>query len=202
MPRQSKDHVKDKMMKAYVSDINARFRKNKRKLKPLIKPLIIDAITSCPEMESVRSGILRLDLGLTADPTSEIAAAVADSVTVERDTFRYSGGMIRGSVRVFIQPSDNLNLLTLPSAVQITEKGAELPWLDWLLHYGDSVIIANFGVRYKDAGRTGGAIMVKGTRPFRISPLYSGVATDNFVTRALNSKFPEIEGKIWQTILS
>lgn len=202
MAKQTRDYVKEQMMKAYVSDINARFRKNKRKLKPLIRPLVVDAIMNCPEMLSVREGQLKYDLGLTIDPSSDIANAVADSVIVERDTFRYKAGKITGSVRVFIQPEDNLNLLNLPSAVQVTEKGEELPWLDWMLHYGDSVIIANFGVRYKDAGRTGGAIMVKNVRPFRINPMFSGTAGDNFITRALNSRFPDIEGKIWQTILS
>jgi hypothetical protein len=202
MRKSSAKTIQEEMMKAFVSDINARFRKNKNKLKPLVSPLVYDAVYSCPEMESVRGGKLRLDLGLTIDPTSDIASAVAQSFTVERDTFRYKSGKVEGSVRVYVQPSDNLNLLDLPSSFQVTEQGALLPWLDWMLHYGDSVIIANFGVKYKEAGRTGGAIMIENGRPFRIDPRFSGTMADNFITRALNGKYPEIENKIWQTILS
>jgi hypothetical protein len=128
---------------------------------------------------------------------------VAESVYTKFSPFKYLGGFIIGRSFVAIQPANHFELLTLPQAVVIIEDGARLPWLDWLLHYGDQIIIADFGVKYQSGrGRSGGATMEKGGTPFRVNPQYSGVSGNNFIVRALNRRRREIEREIWRSILN
>lgn len=200
--KKTNKQVQEDIMKEYVLQINKKVTKNSRKIKKAIEPILFDAVLDCPEMESVRSGTLKYDLGLTIDPSRDIAEAVAKSTQIITRKFTYTAGAIRGGTSVKIQPKTYLNILSLPKSVVITEKGAVLPWADWMINYGDSIIISDFGVKYTDAGRTGGAIMVQGSRVFRIDPTYSGTEEDNFISRALNTRIPDIESRIWQIILS
>ena len=106
-----------------------------------------------------------IDFGLTTDPTSLISWVIADSMRIRYtpDT-RYIA-----LFSIEIQPASHENLYDLEVAYQETEKGVQLPWLEWLLEMGDSVIISDFGVKYKEAGRTGGAVMIKNFTPFRVN---------------------------------
>ena len=76
--------------------------------------------------------------------------------------------------------------------------GGSLPWLQWLLLEGDSIIIANFGVEYSNEaqGRAGPARMTRQARPFRVNPKFSGTKDDNFITRSLSGRILEIEKAI------
>ena len=178
----------DKNFKRFIDkELEARIRKSiagaRRKIRNALKPLIIDAIYSSPEMNSVRSGLLKYDFGLTTDPTPLISWVVADSMTI-----RYTPDTKYIALfTIQIQPSSHENLYDLKVAYQETEKGDSLPWLQWLLEMGDSVIIADFGVKQTRGGRTGGAIMIENyNAPFRVDSYYAGTISDNFITRALN----------------
>jgi len=201
MKRGKRDTVND-AMKAFLDLINQKVSKNRRKIPAVLNPIIFDAVYNCPEMDSVRSGKLKYDFGLDFDPTERIASAVARSIKPTIGKFKYISGKIVGNIQVDVQPKDFLNLLALPSAIVVTEKGDELPWLDWLLTYGDTIITGNFGVKYTNAGRSGGAVMVKGFSAFRVDPSFSGTEDDNFISRALNSKIPQLESALWQNILN
>jgi hypothetical protein len=67
--------------------------------------------------------------------------------------------------------------------------GNTVDWLKWLLTAGDSIIIADYEVIYKDTprSRSGYALMIspKMSKGFRVDPAYSGTIDDNWITRAL-----------------
>lgn len=199
--KQTNKEIQNLILKAYLEEVNKKVSRKALDIKLNLRQIIINAILNCPEMESVRSGILRVDFGLYFDPSTEIANAVSDSIEVSIKTFTNANNKINGGVSISVQPS-NFSNLKIPASVIITEKGQELPWLDWLLLHGDSVIITNFGVSHREGGRSGGAIMIPNIRPFRVNPAFSGVESDNFISRALNKNMAEIENRIWQTILS
>jgi hypothetical protein len=143
-------------------------------------------------MISVSSGLLKIDFGLNFDPVAAIANAVAQSIIIKFKPFNIK--LTSGGYNIRVQPLDYLNLLSLPEAVVITEKGVSLPWLDWLLTYGDSIIIADFGVKYSTGkGRAGGGYMLPTERPFSVNAAYSGTVDDNFITRAIMNQIPSIE---------
>lgn len=198
----SSNEIHNKIMKGYVSDINKHIRRAIPKMKRRLAPFVFNAIFNSPEMLSLRGGKLRIDLGVVNDPSYMISEKVSDSVEIQITKFKYIGGAITGGAKVNIQPTDNLNVLTMPESTYITEKGVEIPWLDWLLNYGDKVIILDFGVTYKPGGRTGGGIMTPRNAPFQVDPRFSGVQNDNFITRALNKTRKKIEGEIWNSIVN
>lgn len=184
-------------------ELETRIRKSiagaRRKIRAALKPIVIDAIYNCPEMRSVRDGLLKYDLGLTSDPTPLISWVIADSMTV-----RYTPNTSYIALfTVQIQPGEHENLYDLNVAYQETEKGESLPWLQWLLEMGDSPIIADFGVKHTMGGRSGGAIMIENYHaPFRIDSYYSGTPTSNFIIRALDRNRQKIQEIAWQTYLS
>jgi hypothetical protein len=173
-------------------------QKNYAKIRRAVKPVIVDAIYECPEMESLRSGKLRYDLGVKIDPTLLIAWSVADTMKLQ---YTYSNQYIF-NFSISIQPGRYGNLLDLPQSVIISENGKKIPWLEWLLTNGTKIIMADFGVLYKEGtGRTGGAITVQNITPFMIDPAFAGVVGDNFISRALNKNSQKIQQSAWQTLL-
>lgn len=173
-------------------------QKNYAKIRRAVKPVIVDAIYECPEMESLRSGKLRYDLGVKIDPTLLIAWSVADTMKLQ---YTYSNQYIF-NFSISIQPGRYGNLLDLPQSVIISENGKKIPWLEWLLTNGTKIIMADFGVLYKEGtGRTGGAITVQNVTPFMIDPAFAGVVGDNFISRALNKNGQKIQQAAWQTLL-
>jgi len=189
------DHL---VKKSLEKVLRAEIAKKRPKMRSAIKAVITDAIYDCPEMQSLRLDKLKYDFGLTEDPSWPIAWAVADSMKLKYIiTDEYVGGF-----EVSVQPGKYDNLYALSVAYQDTEKGQSLPWLQWLLEHGDAIIIADFGVKYTNHGRSGGAVMIENFRPFRVDPSYSGVTGNNFITRALNSSLPLIQSTAWQIFTS
>lgn len=185
------------ILKALQNNAKKVIQSNYKKLRSSIKPIIVDAIYDCPEMVSVRSGKLKYDFGLDFDPTLLIAWSVGDSMKL---SYSYPPNAIF-KFYINIQPVKYDNLLSLKEAYIQTENDT-LPWLEWLLLYGTSPIIYDFGVLYKEGeGRSGGAIMVQNHGVFMVDPSYSGTSEDNFIVRALNKKLPEIQQTAWQTLL-
>ena len=180
------------MLEAIAKQANKVFARLTKQVQNKIYPIIYSAIYSSPEMNSVRNGKLKFDFGLTLDPTISIATAVADSCRVYAENVKVVGGKITGGITVNIQPQNYLNVLNIPQAVNIIEDGSELPWLEWLTLHGNQIIIADFGVKYVDGGRTGGAIMVEQAKPFRVDPNYSGSEQDNFISRSISGITPAL----------
>lgn len=172
-------------------------QKNYKKIRAAVKPHIVDAIYDCPEMESVRSGKLKYDFGIDFDPTLVIAWTVADSMQL---SYSYSQNYIF-NFQVAIQPLNSTNLLSLPQSIIKLGSGSSIPWLEWLLKRGSQIILIDFGVLYKEAGRTGGAIMAQNISPFMVDPTYAGTDEDNFISRAISKKINNIQQTVWQTLL-
>ena len=189
------------LLGALVKQVDSLFSSKVTVVRTSLFEVIKDCVYNSSEMESVRSGQLRLDFGLTQDPTESISIAVAKSVDVTVKKSYLSGRKIAGGLEVKIQPADYLNILTIPEAVNIIEDGKALPWLSWLTSYGNQIIIVDFGVEYvQGKGRTGGAIMTTDARPFRVDPSFSGVPYDNFITRSILLNIDKIQNVIKDSI--
>jgi len=191
---ETNSQIEAKILKAIAQDVNKGFSQKINLVKDIFSRNVYSAIISCPEMNSVSGGVLKIDFGLLFDPVAAIAGAVSDSVSVQFK--KINNKLTAGGFSVTIQPLDYLNLLSLPEAINITEKGVTLTWLDWLLTYGDSIIIADFGVKYTSDGRTGGGYMSPEAKPFKVNLMFSGIADNNFITRAIDAKLPDIENDL------
>lgn len=148
-----------------------------------IRDVVITAIKNEPEYYSLLSGRLLGEFGLT-DPTSKLDAILAQlskQILVSFD---------KNTLKVQAIHADLKDILALPEALQLTNKGVQLDWLDWLLVKGDRVIIREYIVEpaLGRKSRTGLAIMVKEKRgKWKVPSQYSGTIRKNWITRALDN---------------
>lgn len=198
--KETTQQLVDKIKNILKDQARARIRKNQPRVRSLIKYELYNAIYECPEMESLRSGKLKWDFGLDFDPSMAISEAVSGAFK----TKYIENQSTVAQFEIDIQPLSYLEVLELPEAVQITERGEVLPWLEWLLTYGSTIVcIDGFGVKYASAGRSGGAVMIEGYnfgQPFMVDPLYAGTKGDNFITRAISANKDKIIGAAWEII--
>lgn len=168
-----------------------RLKNKKRAIRENIKTALTASLASSPEILSLSSGNLKTDFGLTDDPSDEIVSSVVSTIRLGINPVRSTGTKIKGGISLYIQPSSYSNLLSLGISSQEIEDGGKLPWLHWLLTAGDRVLVADFGVVYKQGrGRSDGGYMSNKSKPFRVDPFFSGVLEDNFVTRAIDRAYP------------
>ena len=185
-----------KVNKGLANIFNKRIFRQASTIEEQIKPLVSAALLSSPEIRSLSSGTLRIDFGLTQDPSADIVNAITNSLSVKVQRAIATASDIKGGISITLQPTDYDNLFSLSVATQITEKGDVLPWLEWLLTLGQQVVIADFGVQYGSYGRTGGGRMVKGAAPFKVDSQYAGTSDRNFITKAVEKISPQIQNII------
>ena len=125
------------MNKLLAKEGDKALRNASPRIKRRVKDLVLQAMGASKEISEISSGSLRLDFGLTQDPTTEIISSIVNSVYVEVRRVRATAGKLSGGVTIGIQPMEYQNLLTLPGAQQQIEDGSSLPWLSWLLTRGN-----------------------------------------------------------------
>lgn len=181
--------------------INDKLSSNTNTILRSSKEHIKQSILLSPEINSLSSSdplSLAGQFGFNNNPSSIISAIVNSIVDSTQVKFvPYDNRLRGGGFNISCQPSNFLNLLTIPEGHTVYI-GGDLHWLDWMLTKGDTIIVSNY--RYNPQtglGRSGFGNMVKGGA-FRVPPQYSGDLTNNFVTRALSN--PELDDKLTSLI--
>lgn len=182
---------------ALVRDLNAHLNKRKFVAVDKLKKAARSFILNQPEIYSLQQGgvvfslnsLFGLPKGTDISTVNTIADAVADSIQI---SFSKIDKDFKGGLTFKIQPEDFQNLLGLPEGHVVTQKGADLHWLDWLLTKGDTVIIAGYHYDVQGDGRSGVGTMIAGNS-FRVPSSFSGTTSDNFVTRAFIGNQKEVE---------
>ena len=157
-----------------------------------LQTLVMDRLMTAPEVQSIASGPLRVQLGLP-DGASRIASVIelwADSIEVS-----YVKALSDlGGILIDFADKDYSMALSLPAAEFTTEKGVSLPWLRWLLLEGSRAIVNSYSFKPSRFGRTKGGIMVRrDSSSWRVPAEAQGTASDNFATRALENIQDEID---------
>ena len=188
---QTENQFKKKVNKAIAEEANKNVPKNIPKVRNQIRPLISSVLFASPEIQSLKSGLLRAEFGLDSDPSAEIVNAIISTIKVQY--FPITSKNLTGGLRIIMQPASFSNLLSLDIAQQPIE-GGSLPWLEWLLTFGDSIIIADFGVQFGafEDTRSGQARMNSKFAPYKVNSAFSGTRDDNFITRAIQTIEPDI----------
>lgn len=181
------------LLRAMSNQLSYMFQRSQAPLKQQIRKIVYDALISCPEVQSLRSGTLKYDFGLVSDVTDMMVSDISEAIEIEYKPVRLSFRGFSSVLKIYLsQERINLMMSSAWWAHIPTETAGSLPWLKWLLTAGDSVVIAGYSVAYGNWGRSGGAIMFK-YKNFQVDPNYSGTIEDNFITRAINQKQDEIE---------
>lgn len=179
---------------AIAQYLNDKIKKNKARTINQIKNYIPSWIQSQPEIVSLQSqtpNTLFALFGLRPGSTNAVVDDIVNSV-VNSLSFNFTSidSQLNGGLIIEIQPTDFQNLLSLQSGHVVYSDG-DLHWLKWLLTMGNSVIIANYNYSPQSgSGRSRQGIMKFGGS-FRVPPQYSGIDTDNFITRALTGSVQE-----------
>lgn len=182
---ESNSKISGDILKALSEELKLIIFRKKPQIEGQIKQLIYETLLNCTEILSLRSGQLKFDFGLDYDPSVEIVSAIVNSTYVNFKQFKLSLNGVTNAFSIYIQPSDFSNLLNNKFATVVTEKGVSLPWLQWLLTAGDTIVITEYQVKYGPSGRSGGAQMIPNGF-FKVDSSFSGTPEDNFITRALS----------------
>lgn len=181
------NQIKQDMLLAIGAHLDRAMRGAASILPFLIKPLIFISIENTPEYQSLLSGRLLADFGIQNPDVvlTAIKDAVYSGLEVLYDRVTTSGDTIVGGLTIQFLRSDFSDVLP-------TERlaGTPIPWLQWLLTAGDSIVISNYTVSYDTNGansRTGQAFMIQSDVGYRVPPEFSGTSTNNWLTRAFDN---------------
>jgi hypothetical protein len=176
-----------------------------RALQPIddaIVALTLDVYRDSATYHSLINGLLKYNFGLPSDAKARvenILQTIVENLETSFYPFKVVGNEIRGKIRIQVLRTnfnDVLGLSTSTLNIESTHttgdvlnigESLELPWLQWLLIEGDTIIINDYDILYKPgAGRSGGAIMVpRDSRSWRVPPQFSGTIDNNWLTRTL-----------------
>lgn len=172
--------------------INAELASKKARIELECRSLASYWITSCPEMVDLAAGILSGPFGLYKGSESAAVSAISNAVksSVFAKVSMISKDFTKGGISIYFQPSNFTNLISLPQG-HVDYDGGDLHWLEWMLMFGDKVIVKNYSYKPNSGvGRSGRGSMTN-SGSFRVPPGYSGTADNNFVTKALSGKQQE-----------
>jgi hypothetical protein len=175
-----------------AENINKAVRKAIPQFKPAVSPLVSTLIQASPEYQALLSGRLKDELGLTTPDValSAIVKAIIDSITIEYTDAKISGDVITGSLTLSLLRTDYSDIIPLQDLA-----GTPIPWLQWLLTAGDSIVVANYNVGLRQgssASRAGSVIMIPSGQGYRVPPEFAGTENNNWLTRSLIGIEPEI----------
>lgn len=182
--------IASKILKALVPQINLLLNKSIKNIKSEIILALSNALKSEPEYSQLVSGMLKADLGISnSSVVDSIVEELANTTNVTLMPVSVFGNSIKGGILIEAIRSDNIsNIIYSDNAYVVDAKGYSMPWLEWLLLMGNSVLVKGYDVRYgpNPNSRSGNGIMVKSNRDWRVPPEYQGTAGDNWTTRAID----------------
>lgn len=197
--------LQNSILRILADEINTSIKKNSNKFKGAVKRSIARWLREQPEVKSLLdsgpdtlSAHFGLPDGTAAPSVNAIVDAVVNAVNIKIQNV--SRTLTGGYVEFSYNGSDIYNLIGLPDGYVITEKGTSLPWLNWLLTMGDTVIVVGYEYVPSTGGRSGGGTMLGGIA-WRVPPQFSGTIDDNFITRAMSGRETEME-QLLRSIIS
>lgn len=196
--------IEKKILKAIKEELDNRMQKIATQITKDLRNTLKEAIKRQPEYLSLDSGQLAADFGFR-DGKYRIDAIIdfwIANIVVKEETSKIKGDKISTGIQISIMSDNFEEVLNLPEASVVTNKGQVLPWLNWLLKLGSENIIQDYSIEYGPIkrSRSGAAIMVSNPGfHWSVPSKYSGVATDNFITRAIKNYQDRIEKSIEDT---
>jgi hypothetical protein len=167
--------------------------------------LIASRLTNSPHAQSILSGQLQKDFGLTENVAkaalTQLIAAVKRNIRVELRGV--TGSQLVFTMSVSILPEGLTSVLGNIGTYE--SNGHQIGWMRWLLTKGVEVVVEDYFVAYGPSiqSRSGGALMLntgKSGRDFRVDPAFAGTENDNFVVNTIREALPEI-GEIMRSYL-
>jgi len=190
---------------ALKSDLNECLRLAAIDSRREMRKLFELAITQDETWVSLHSGKLKGEFGLPSDGAirlREILNIWLDNIVVDYVPIRGTS-VLKGSFSLCMFAKDWIDVINSNSATIITDKGQSLPWLEWLLKFGDKTIVKEYTVKLTNSvrSRSGLALMKKDVKgKWRVPLEFSGTNNNNFITKLIDSLDNQIINIIEQAI--
>jgi hypothetical protein len=190
------------ILKALVPEVDSYFKNSISKLKLTLPAVIEKAIINTPEYSSIQSGILQYNFGIP-DPNIKLIGLL--NIWSNNIEINYSKPIIvRNTIKCNLSAGmikiDFSDVLYTEYAIVIDNlRGYSLPWLEWLLLEGNKTIIKNQKIIFgpNKASRTGFAVMRENqASTWKVPSQYAGTLRDNWITKAIDGAYAEIENTI------
>ena len=185
-------YFRNEVKKEIIKKLTASINRITESIETAIQALVKDKLMTSNVVNSIAGGRLRAELGLVdgAARIGNIIETWANSVEVKY--VKKLGDF--GGIMVTMQDQDYANVLSMPEAEFITEKGVVLEWLRWLLIEGNNKIVSSHFFKSSTRGRTGSGIMVaRQGASWKVPKQFAGTDNDNFATRALEDIQDDID---------
>jgi hypothetical protein len=194
--------IQNKILQTLLPDVTSYLDATITKIKNQLPGIVFSEIEAAPEYQSLSGGILQYELGIP-DPGNKLSGLIniwsnnivynykQPSISNNKIIAKFSASMIR------VDLSDVL--YSDYAYVQDVVRGYSLPWLEWLLLYGNSVIVPNFQVVLgpNSNSRTGFAVMRNfGSGSWKVPSEFAGTMNDNWITRSIANASDKIYSMI------
>jgi hypothetical protein len=199
---ESTSSISAKVLFEVAEQVDKKMRKATPQINLRVGELIEARIRATPHVKSLISGQLQADFGLNIGEAEEaiesLLFVVKRSVKVNLGIKnRGSLGNSAWSMSVSILPEGFSDILKGIGTYQSPRSGEFIPWMEWLLTKGTTIIYDDFFVAKGEfrTSRSGFALMFpsgESGRLFRVDPNFAGTADDNFVVNTIASLLPEI----------
>lgn len=192
----SDSQIKMEILSALKVLLDKALIKLANRIEPKIRILLRQALRNEPEYVSLTNGVLRKEFGIADISNVDIAIDnIVNSMDLSIQSVSIKSSKVSGGISLSIVPNNLSGIIDDTSAFVIdSERGYSLPWLEWLLTKGGSIIVRGFEVQYgpNPRSRSGDAIMISSSSNWRVPSEFSGTPKNNWITRALST----IETKI------
>lgn len=188
---ESEKSIKDKILLAIKDHFDPIFKKTEASIQPKLYSIIVQALNSEPEYNSLVSGQLKYELGVpdAAQRLSKIYDFWAKNSVIKSNTISINRSGLSGGFSINMIKSDFSDILSLSESSVVDDiSGSVIPWIKWLLLDGNKILVRNYKVRMgsNDRSRTGYAIMVTSEKEnWRVPAEFAGTINNNWITRSL-----------------
>jgi hypothetical protein len=196
--------IADKILQALLVDVTNYMNSAIQNLKSQLPSIIRQGIVNAPEYQSLLSGDLRYEFGIP-DPGPKLAGLIdiwANNINYSQMKPIVANGKIKAMFSASTIRIDYADVLYTDYALVIdSARGYTLPWLEWLLLEGNKTIVDKYEVILgaNQYSRTGNALMKPSNNSWKVPSVYSGTASDNWITRAIDSVSDDIENLLNRT---
>lgn len=184
--------AKNDIKNGLVKETNKVIKSSLANINTEVKLLTEQLMRSSKFFNEMISGDLRGHFGIPESEIGNTVDIIIDEIVENIELFytnlNISGNNIRGGLKIGIGRNGFDSLLKLKEASVVTEEGDKLPWLEWVLTRGDSIIVSEHDIMFKvsDNSRSGIAIMVPNrVASWRVPAEFSGDEKDNVITREI-----------------
>jgi len=194
---ESNSVIRNLILSALRDDINACISKSMSSITDQVKDVVRKALKDEPEYSSLISGQLKAEFGISdSSSVDAVINKLVDTLVMTRNPVSYNNAGLTGGFTLTMIKSDDLGGVVGDESAKVvdSERGYELPWLEWLALFGNRAIVKNYEVKMgaHSHSRSGLAIMVESKKNWRVPAQFVGTITSNWITRAIERVDPQI----------